>query len=259
MATVVQSGSGLASISIDQTGGLVAHVMASTSKIPQLPHTDDGEASSLRHEVSPAIALNTLTHIYKAIQQYQVQLRQLTQKIHQIYAEGPVVSGWLASEASLNAAVKYSNRTGQVEQHNPAQTKRSFEDVDLALFRHGDANDLMNYLSALENTVLANGRATDKTSSTSWPTTQGQPGALPKEALPDPPANHRGSQYYLCRLTSCGTIQTEQCPPDQVPVLSMAIARYRRLNQLVKQKQAIETKLESIVDILDDVQTVLAD
>ena len=42
-------------------------------------------------------------------------------------------------------------------------------------------------------------------------------------------------------------------------MLSMAIARYRRLNQLTKQKQAIETKLQAIMDLLGDVQTVLAD
>lgn len=235
--------------------------MSSTSKIPRLPHTDDGEASSLRHEVNPAIALNTLTKIYKTVQQYQVQLRKLTQKIHQIYAEGPVVSGWLASEASLNAAVKYSNHNGQVEQHPPIQPKRSFEDVDLALFRHGDANDLMNYLSALEDAVLENGKVTHNTSSTASSSTANtnQSSSRPQKPTLDPSANHRGSQYYLCRLTSCGTIETEQCPPDQVPVLSMAIARYRRLDQLIKQKQAIETKLQNIVDILGDVQTVLAD
>ncbi len=238
--------------------------MSSTSKILKLPHTDDGEAGSLRHEVNPAIALNTLTHIYKTVQQYQVQLRQLTQKIHQIYAEGPVVSGWLASEASLNAAVKYSNRDGQgAQHHSQAAAKHSLEDVDLALFRHGDANDLMNYLSALENAVLENGSSVNNTSSTSSSSVQkSQSSSLPKKSSSasssaDYPNNP--SQYYLCRLTSCGTIQTEQCPPDQVPILSMAIARYRRLNQLTKQKQAIETKLQRIVDILGDVQTALAD
>ncbi|ESA36981.1 hypothetical protein N836_05305 [Leptolyngbya sp. Heron Island J] len=235
--------------------------MSFTSKIPQLPHTDDGEVNSLRHEVNPAIALNTLTEIYTKVQQYQVQLRQLTQKIHQIYAEGPVVSGWLASEASLNAAVKYSNRQG--EQHHPGQAKpvRGFGDADLALFRHGDANDLMNYLSALENAVLENGRSLKSTSSAASSSSGNQASVLAQESCPSAAADTRSnpSQYYLCRLTSCGTIQAEQCPPDQVPVLSMAIARYRRLNQLMTQKQAIETKLQSIVDILRDVQTVLAD
>ena len=234
--------------------------MSFTSKIPQLPHTDDGEVGSLRHEVNPAIALNTLTDIYNKVQQHQVQLRQLTQKIHQIYAEGPVVSGWLASEASLNAAVKYSNRQGEPHHQGQAKPVRDFGDADLALFRHGDTNDLMNYLSALENAVLENGRSPQSPSSAGCLSAQ-QASVLAKESRPDAATKNGSypSQYYLCRLTSCGKIQTEQCPPEQVPVLSMAIARYRRLNQLMTRKQAIETKLQSIVDILGDVQTVLAD
>ena len=225
-------------------GGLVAHVM-STSKIPKLSIAYGGEANTLRYEVNPILALNALTDIYKQVQKYQVQLRQLARKIQQVYAEGPVVSGWLASEASLNAAVKYSHSpTSEAKRH--CQAPAPLGDMDVALFRHGDADDLMNYLSALESAMLA-----------------GDPSTAPADVSSPQPSqsadNKSSSQYYLCRLTSCGQIQTEECPADQVPVLSMAIARYRRLNQLIKQKQAIETKLQAIVDLLADVQTVLAD
>lgn len=85
---------------------------------------------------------------------------------------------------------------------------------------------------------------------------------LQRTASPSPETDTHdaGSQYYyLCQLTSSGQIQAEQCPPEQVPVISMAIARYRRLNQLIKQKQAIETKLQTLLDILEDAQRVLAD
>ncbi|MEM9266639.1 MAG: hypothetical protein AAGA46_14055 [Cyanobacteria bacterium P01_F01_bin.13] len=214
----------------------------STSKVPQLPPTDDGEVNSLRYEVNPAVALNALTHIYKQVQQYQAQLRRLAQSIHQVYAEGPLVSGWLASEASLSSAVEASyNDATPAESAEPgptphAEERRSeqchSEQVSAALFRHGDADDLMNYLSVLESTM-----AEPESSSNGGST----------------------SQYYLCRLDSSGQIQAEKCPPDQVPVLSMAIARYQRLNQLIKQKQDIETKLQTVVDILGDAQQVLAD
>ncbi len=235
-----------------------------TSKVPRLPHTDDGEPNSLRYEVNPAIALNALTDIYKQVQQYQLRLRQLAQNIHQVYAEGPVVSGWLASEASLNASVKYSNPS--VKYSNPSdgiqleQTaiggdqsqQTQLETMDVALFRHGDANDLMNYLSALEKNMLAQGTPTDE------PTSHNTNVTTVSHANPTA-ADEKSSQYYLCRLSSSGQIQAEQCPPEQVPVLSMAIARYRRLNQFIKQKQVIETKLQAIVDILGDIQTVLTD
>ncbi|MBT9317562.1 hypothetical protein [Leptothoe spongobia] len=242
----------------------------STSKVPQLPLTDDNEASSLRYEVNPAIALNALTDIYKQVQQYQVQLRHLAQNIHQVYAEGPVVSGWLASEASLNAAVKHSPAvkhvtpaassgschlsTEDIQVDNPLKPQQQLEphqspnEIDVALFRHGDANDLMNYLSALESSMLEQGASDDEVASSN--SQSHQPSS---EDIGNP------SQYYLCQLDSSGQIQAESCPPEQVPVLSMAIARYRRLNQLIKQKQEIETKLQAVVDILGDAQRVLTD
>lgn len=218
---------------------------------------DDGEVTSLRHEVNPAIALNTLTNIYKKVQQYQLQLRQLARKIHQVYAEGPIVSGWLASEASLNAAVKYSNRSGSGEQQGRTQPSQNLETVDVALFRHGDTNDLMNYLSALESAVLENGKSANNSSAPSSATID--PQVLSTDSHTRSSGTGSPSKYYLCRLTSCGQIQTEHCPADQVPVLSMAIARYRRLNQLIKRKQTIETKLQAVIDVLGDIETVLAD
>ncbi len=252
--------------------------MSFTPKIPKLPRTDNGEVTSFRHEVNPAIALNTLTNIYRKVQQYQIQLRELTQKIHKVYAEGPIVSGWLASEASLNAAVKYSDHADNSanhpshskpgHEHKPAeaptkQFHQNLESPDVALFRHGDTNDLMNYLSALESAVLENGKSDIKNSATSHLSAVSTiaPDLDNQESQTHSSVDNNGksSHYYLCRLTSCGQIQTEPCPPEQVPVLSMAIARYRRLAQLTKQKQAIETKLQAIVDILGDIETVIAD
>ncbi len=213
----------------------------STFRVPKLPPTDDSEANSLRYEVNPAIALNALTDLYKHVQQYQIKLRQLVQTIQQIYAEGPVVSGWLASEASLNAAVRYSSRSEHhpTSQPGSASSGSALNEVDVALFRHGDAEDLMNYLSALETSMLQSSEA-----------------SVPRHIAGE---SEHSSQYYLCQLTSSGQIQAEQCPPEQVPVLSMAIARYRRLNQITKQKQAIETKLQALLEILEDAQRAIAD
>ncbi|MEA5464310.1 hypothetical protein [Leptothoe sp. PORK10 BA2] len=237
-----------------------------TSNVPQLPPTEDGEASSLRYEVNPAIALNALSNIYQQVQQYQIQLRQLAQNIHQVYAEGPVVSGWLASEASLHAAVKYSNLPGDVQLEPSSRCddqsrKLPLEATDVALFRHGDANDLMNYLSALEKTMLERGTSQDALASngSSHSSSNGSRTATGASSNSTSTVSVNPSQYYLCRLSSSGQIQAEPCPPDQVPVLSMAIARYRRLKEFIKQKQVIETKLQAVVDILGDIQAVLAD
>lgn len=223
----------------------------STSKLPKLPATDEGQ-SSLRYEVNPAIALNVLTDIYQQVQQHQRRLRQLVHKIQKIYAEGPVVSGWLASEADLDAAVKYSHHSS---------CSRSSETMDVALFRHGDTDDLMNYLSALESTMLENG-ASSHTATPGSQTHEAAPARSPNHVAPAKPTDngrHSSQAYYLCQLDGSGQIQAELCPSDQVPVVSMAIARYRRLNQLIKRKQTIETKLQAIVAILGDAQRVLAE
>lgn len=277
--TAVPNASGVSIYFTYSIGGLVVHTM-STSKLPKLPSTDDGK-SSLRYEVNPAIALNALTDIYQQVQQYQVQLRQLVHKIQKIYAEGPVVSGWLASEDSLNAAVKYSHCSsaplGSVPPDGPQSNladdalaaapphldpppdfAQSLETMDVALFRHGDASDLMNYLSALESAMLENG-VSDRPMTPSSQANGESSARLSEPAVPASNRGHSGQAYYLCQLDSSGQIQAELCPPDQVPVLSMAIARYRRLNQLIKQKQAIETKLQAIVAILGDAQRVLAE
>ncbi|MBE9070025.1 hypothetical protein IQ260_25620 [Leptolyngbya cf. ectocarpi LEGE 11479] len=259
----------------------------STSKLPKLPSTDEGK-SSLRYEVNPAIALNALTDIYQQVQHYQGQLRQLVHKIQKIYAEGPVVSGWLASEASLSAAVKYSHCSddclgslppgdplgnsqrnlpdaawGESPSHldPPSRCSEPLETMDVALFRHGDANDLMNYLSALESAMLEKGVSGSHALTSSQEANGRSPARLPVHTAPADRSGeqHSGQSYYLCQLNSSGQIQAELCPPDQVPVLSMAIARYRRLNQLIKQKQAIETKLQAIVAILGDAQRVLVE
>lgn len=251
----------------------------STSKVPQLPSTDANEASSLRYEVNPAIALNALTDIYRQVQQFQGQLRQLAQSIHQVYAEGPVVSGWLASEASLNVAVKRSSlavdhatsagsshltkeTTKETTANIAPEAQQQVGAMDVALFRHGDADDLMNYLSALEASMLGQ-EASFEPGSLGQGGSGDEVGEKPSsQSAPQSPPNGNvssSSQYYLCQLDSSGQIQAELCPPEQVPVLSMAIARYRRLNQLIKQKQEIETKLQAVVDILGDAQRVLAD
>ena len=119
-----------------------------------------------------------------------MQLRQLVQKIQQIYAEGPVVSGWLASEASLNATVKYSHVSEAPQTGPKAQTP--LKDMDVALFRHGDADDLMNYLSALESAMLEGGALADSVAADAGQSEIAQSG--------NNQSDNNASQYYLCRL-----------------------------------------------------------
>lgn len=52
--------------------------------------------------------------------------------------------------------------------------------------------------------------------------------------------------YRLCGLDASGQKWAYPCPPDQLLSVSVAIARYQKLQQLLQQKQYLETRLKSI-------------
>ncbi|MEL6139684.1 MAG: hypothetical protein AAFR42_20040 [Cyanobacteria bacterium J06628_6] len=173
---------------------------------------------SYRHEVNPAIAFNLLNDLQSAITRLQHQLRQVVGKIKALYAEGPVVNGWLES----------STDTADTASSDPsAPTDPS------ALFRHGDVEDLIAYVQAIEP--------------------QETPLTVPTTSQPD-----ESPRYRLCQLDATGQVRSQLCPPEQVPTVSMAIVRYQKLSKLVSQKQTLEAKLRQVVDTLGDLKTLLA-
>jgi hypothetical protein len=56
--------------------------------------------------------------------------------------------------------------------------------------------------------------------------------------------------YRLCGLDSSGQVWSRPCPPDQVATVSMAIARYQKLRQLLGRKQYLETRLSQLAETL---------
>ena len=60
-----------------------------------------------------------------------------------------------------------------------------------------------------------------------------------------------GTQYRLCSLDADGQMQCQVCPPDQLGVISQAIARNQKLRQLVNQKQYLEAKLKRAAEALE--------
>jgi hypothetical protein len=91
--------------------------------------------------------------------------------------------------------------------------------VDTALLRHADIDALMDYVESLD-----------------------PPGSSDHQERPG------DAQYRLCMLDKSGQVQSRPCPPEQVPVVSMAIARHQKLRQLLERKQQLELKLHRIVD-----------
>ena len=61
-------------------------------------------------------------------------------------------------------------------------------------------------------------------------------------------SGHTG--YRLCGVDESGKVWTRPCPPDQVAAVSMAIARYQKLRQLLGRKQYLETRLGQLAETL---------
>ncbi|MHC5728459.1 MAG: hypothetical protein ACYTXY_30970 [Nostoc sp.] len=58
------------------------------------------------------------------------------------------------------------------------------------------------------------------------------------------------SGYRLCGVDDTGKVWSRPCPSDQVPNVSMAIARYQKLRQLLGRKQSLETRLSQLAQTL---------
>lgn len=95
-----------------------------------------------------------------------------------------------------------------------------------ALLRHADPQALSGYIDSLYEAL---GDAA-------------QDAPAPASAVPP--------SYQLCSLNADGQLQCMPCPPEQVSILSLAIARHQKLRQLVDQKRYLEAKLKRAVDVL---------
>lgn len=173
---------------------------------------------SQRHEVNPAIALSLLKDVQTTISMCQEGQRQIIQALQMLYAQGPMVDGWLQSSQPMY----------------PDQTRR--ESADEAILRHGDIDALMRYVAALE---------------------QGCAESAEEEARIEAAMDNSMTQYRLCSLQDDGSVQSQICPPEQMAAVSVAIARYQKFKQLMSQKQLIETKLQHTVESLTGLRNSL--
>ncbi len=183
---------------------------------------------SQRHEVNPALALNLLQDIQATVALWQQQQRQLVQAMQGLYAQGPMVDGWLQSSLLMSTP-----------QPPPV-------DAGATILRHGDAAALMQYVEALENSADNNPPIVESTAATPTAVDISETAA---HELSDAP-----TQYQLCSLNADGSIHSQHCPPAQMALVGQAIARYQKFKQLMSQKQAIEAKLQQAVDLLSGVR-----
>jgi hypothetical protein len=56
--------------------------------------------------------------------------------------------------------------------------------------------------------------------------------------------------YRLCGVDTSGKAWSRPCPSEQLPTVSMAIARYQKLRQMLGRKQHLETRLSQLAQML---------
>ena len=173
---------------------------------------------SNRHEVKPVIALKLLKDIEQSILVWQTKLRQVVKAIEDLHTQGPMVDGWLESSLDpVSSAEPVSLRT------------------ETTLLRHGDADALMQYVEALEHYETGQGVCNASSEGHDFASA--------------------GMQYRLCWLCDEGKVRSQVCPPEQMAVVSTAIARYQTCKQLLAQQQMLEARLQAAVDGLTDVRS----
>jgi len=62
------------------------------------------------------------------------------------------------------------------------------------------------------------------------------------------------TQYQLCSLDADGRLQCRPCPPEELAVVSLAIARHKQLRQRLNQKGYLEARLKRAAELLTQVQ-----
>jgi hypothetical protein len=108
------------------------------------------------------------------------------------------------------------------------------ENVNPPDLRHVELECLMDYIEQNWSAATEADLAADATTAAASGT--------PVDATP--------TGYRLCRLTEDGQLWFCPCPAEQVAVVSLAIARYQKLRQLLTRKQAIEARFGQLAETL---------
>jgi hypothetical protein len=101
------------------------------------------------------------------------------------------------------------------------ESRSRASDVDMAMLHHAEPDRLANYVEEIYTTS--------------------------NESVP---LHTQHSGYVLCGLNSDGQVWSTPCPPEQLPSVSLAIARHQKLRQLLSRKQYLENRLNQLSETL---------
>ncbi len=142
--------------------------------------------------MNPGLALGLLQEMSGIVSQWQEELTQIVRQIHDLYAAGAIVDGWLESYTQ--------------------------DGKTASALRHAEVDHLADL--AEKTWAAATGTLQD------------------------------AAGYRLCGLKEDGQLWVQHCPLAQVPAVSLAIARYQKLRQLLARKQHLETHLGQLSERL---------
>lgn len=151
-----------------------------------------------RFATNPAFSLLLLKEIQVVVVGWERDLRQVNRQIKSVYAEGPIVDGWLESQPN------------------------GLPTTEAAPLSQAELNQLVDHVQGLMNTAKTQ------------VVTQESPRA----------------GYRLCGLGTDGQLWSRPCPLEQVPQVSLAIARHQKLRQLLARKQHLENRLNQLSQTL---------
>jgi hypothetical protein len=179
-----------------------------TTQAPSLPKAKSVSVSNHRHATNPDLAMSLLRDIESTVVGWRLELEQVILQIQAVYAEGPIVEGWLESQSQ------------------ESQSAGSTSPQGAAALRHVEVAQLMDYVEAICNNSPAS----------------------PNPAMPPEESTRAG--YRLCGLDADGQLWSRPCPTQQVPYVSLAIARYQKLRILLGNKQTLENRLNQLIQSL---------
>lgn len=180
---------------------------------PLLPKLKPASFSSHRNVANPNLAMEVLQDIEARVLGWQTELVQVLQQIQGLYLEGPIVDGWLESQSPQNMP---STAPGTSKLH------------------HIEIDQLISYVDEISD---------------SQPSVSYQ--VYPAYGSVEPESEKEsGKGYWLYGLNEDGQVWSRPCPSEQIPSVSLAIARYQRLRQLLARKQQLETRLNQLAETL---------
>jgi hypothetical protein len=201
----------------------------------QLPKFKAARISSHRHRTNPALSLGILEDIGRVVHQWREEIDGIHQKIKALYGEGPILEAWLES-------VEVDGSTTKVSPEAMSSESMGSESLGPeAVGSKGVGSKAMGPEAGPElnpSNPVRNSELEPEGIASISPEIQAPRSATARKL------------YWLCGLDEEGQSWRHLCNQRDLPQITIAIARYQTLRQLLNQKQHREQQLTQLAKTL---------